>query len=126
MNARKQVGFAVGAAVLAAATLLLSGRPATGSVTAGQIVVGSTNKLWLNDGGDGVLAIGGSTKASAPFHVSALGAVRADDLTSAAAVVDALQIGALGSFKHNGLSGTGNAAACLDSTGLLYRGAPGC
>lgn len=51
-----------------------------GSVTAGSIVVGSTNKLWLNDAGDGGLAIGGATKASAPFRVSATGGVVADNI----------------------------------------------
>jgi hypothetical protein len=43
-----------------------------GSVTAGSIVVGTTNKLWLNDDTTSptvALAIGGSTKASAPFLV---------------------------------------------------------
>ncbi len=44
-----------------------------GSVTAGSLIVGSTNKLWLNDSGSGELAIGGSTKASAPFYVDATG-----------------------------------------------------
>ncbi len=44
-----------------------------GTVTAGSIVVGSTNKLWLNDAADGKLAIGGATKASAPFSVAADG-----------------------------------------------------
>jgi len=46
-----------------------------GAVTAGSIVVGTTNKIWLNEGADGILAIGGATKASAPFRVSAVGAV---------------------------------------------------
>ena len=50
-----------------------------GSVTAGQIVVGSSNKLWLNDANDGRLAIGGTTKTSAPFIVSAAGHVDALD-----------------------------------------------
>jgi len=52
-----------------------------GAVTAGSIVVGTANKIWLNEGADGVLAIGGSTKGSAPFHVSAAGAVTATNLT---------------------------------------------
>lgn len=52
-----------------------------GSMTAGQIVVGTTNKLWLNEGADGVLAIGGSTKASAPFRVTAAGAMTATSAT---------------------------------------------
>lgn len=45
---------------------------------AGQMVVGGpTNYLWLNDTADGSLAIGGATKASAPFRVSAAGALTA-------------------------------------------------
>jgi hypothetical protein len=43
----------------------------------GEIEIGSTNKLWLNTGGAGDLAIGGSTKASAPFRVTNAGALTA-------------------------------------------------
>lgn len=46
-----------------------------GAVTAGSIVVGLANKLWLNEGGDGVLAVGGATKATAPFRVSVAGSL---------------------------------------------------
>jgi hypothetical protein len=52
-----------------------------GSITAGQIVVGSANKLWLNDAADGALNIGGGTKASAPFRVTAAGALTATGVT---------------------------------------------
>ena len=53
-----------------------------GAVTAGSIVVGdSTNKLWLNDAGDGGLAIGGTDKATAPFRVTAAGALTATSAT---------------------------------------------
>ena len=52
-----------------------------GTVTAGAIVVGSTNKLWLNDSADGKLAIGGSVKASAPFSVAADGSLSALNAT---------------------------------------------
>lgn len=51
-----------------------------GNVTAGSIVVGSSNKLWLNDDTTAptvALAIGGSTKASAPFLVYETGAFHA-------------------------------------------------
>jgi hypothetical protein len=44
-----------------------------GAITAGSIVVGTTNKLWLNDSEDGGLNIGGATKAIAPFRVSNAG-----------------------------------------------------
>ena len=53
-----------------------------GSVTAGQLVVGSIyNKLWLNDGNDGSLAIGGTVKTAAPFFVNAAGHLDATDAT---------------------------------------------
>ena len=52
-----------------------------GSLTAGSIVIGSTDKLWLNDSADGALNIGGSTKASAPFRVTAAGALTATNAT---------------------------------------------
>ena len=52
-----------------------------GAITAGSIVIGSTNKLWLNDSSDGTLAIGGATKASAPFRVTAAGALTATNAT---------------------------------------------
>ena len=48
-----------------------------GSLTSGSIVVGATNKLWLNDGSDGALNIGGGTKGTAPFRVTATGALTA-------------------------------------------------
>lgn len=71
---------AVNLAVLQAAVANLSALSANlGSVSAGQIVVGSTNKLWLNDGNDGTLRIGGSTKSAAPFQVSAAGYLTAAD-----------------------------------------------
>lgn len=48
----------------------------------GQMVVGSSsNKLWLNDANDGGLAIGGTTKASAPFRVTSAGALTATNAT---------------------------------------------
>ena len=52
-----------------------------GSITAGQVVVGSSNKLWLNDAADGALQIGGSVKANAPFQVTAAGALTATGAT---------------------------------------------
>ena len=55
----------------------------------GQIVVGdASNKLWLNDANDGGLAIGGATKASAPFRVTATGA-----LTSTSGAIGGWTIG---------------------------------
>ena len=49
-----------------------------GNVTAGSLVVTTgADKIWLNDGDDGVLAVGGSTKATAPFHVDPDGTLTA-------------------------------------------------
>lgn len=48
-----------------------------GTLTAGAIVIGTTNKIWLNDTADGALNIGGATKASAPFAVTAAGVLTA-------------------------------------------------
>jgi hypothetical protein len=48
-----------------------------GTVNAGSIVVGESNKLWLNDAADGGLALGGTNKATAPFRVSAAGVLNA-------------------------------------------------
>ena len=55
--------------------------PTNGVRISGQFVVGTTNKIWLNEGADGVLAIGGTTKAIAPFRVTAAGAVTATTAT---------------------------------------------
>jgi len=57
-----------------------------GSLTAGSIVIGTTNKLWLNDSGDGGLAIGGTNKAAAPFRVTAAGALTATNATITGAI----------------------------------------
>lgn len=76
-----------------------------GSLTAGNIVVGSTDKLWLNDSGDGSLNIGGSTKASAPFRVSSSGSLYASN----ASIV--------GSFSANG------GDIDIDSTGITINSA---
>lgn len=58
-----------------------------GTVTAGSIVVTTgSDKIWLNDSSDGALNIGGSTKASAPFRVSAAGALVATNATITGAI----------------------------------------
>lgn len=50
-----------------------------GFLRAGQIVVGDTDRLWLNDANDGGLAIGGNDKARAPFRVTKTGNVTLAD-----------------------------------------------
>lgn len=58
-----------------------------GSVTAGQIVVTTgVNRLWLNDSGDGGLAIGGTDKVIAPFRVNSVGALTATSANISGAV----------------------------------------
>lgn len=52
-----------------------------GTLTTGSIVIGSTNKIWLNDSADGALALGGSVKGSAPFQVSNTGILTATGAT---------------------------------------------
>jgi len=52
-----------------------------GTLTAGSIVIGSTNKIWLNDSADGALALGGNVKGSAPFQVSNTGVLTATGAT---------------------------------------------
>lgn len=49
-----------------------------GSLTAGSIVIGTTNKLWLNDSADGGLHIGGNVKVDAPFQVDSEGNMLAE------------------------------------------------
>jgi hypothetical protein len=92
---------------LSAATGTFSGSlsAASGSFT-GSIVVGSSNKLWLNDASDGALSIGGTTKTSAPFRVSAAGALTATNanITGAITATSGSFIGAItatsGSFQN--------------------------
>lgn len=61
-----------------------------GVITATEsITVGTTNKIWLNDSSDGHIAVGGSTKASAPFNVSETGALLATSATITGAITAA-------------------------------------
>lgn len=83
-----------------------------GSLTAGSIVIGSTNKLWLNDSADGALNIGGSTKASAPFRVTATGALTATSATITGAVT----------ASSGGISGNFYVGSDVGASGNLYVG----
>jgi len=67
-----------------------------GTVTAGSIVVGTTNKLWLNDAADGALAIGGTVKGSAPFRVTAAGVLTATSGTIGGWSITSTQINSSG------------------------------
>ncbi len=83
-----------------------------GSLTSGSIVIGSTNKIWLNDSADGALNIGGSTKASAPFRVTSTG-----DLTATSATVT----GAI-TASSGGVSGNFYVGSDVGASGNLYVG----
>jgi len=82
-----------------------------GAATAGSFVVGSTNKLWLNDSGDGGLAIGGSTKGSAPFRVAATGALTATNAT----ITGTITCGAGSSYAGSAIGTAYTAAKCTDA-----------
>lgn len=89
-------------------TTISGGKITAGSITAnrlsisnlaeitGALVVGTANKLWLNEGGDGQLVIGGAVKANAPFKVSAAGA-----LTSTSGAIGGWSIGAAALTNSN-------------------------
>lgn len=83
-----------------------------GSLTAGSIVIGTTNKLWLNDSSDGGLAIGGSTKASAPFRVSSTGACTATNITITGTIGGTL------SFGITGVISAGGGNCLINSSGI--------
>ncbi|TAK33522.1 MAG: tail fiber domain-containing protein [Chloroflexota bacterium] len=86
-----------------------------GSVTAGQIVVGdSSNKLWLNDAGDGGLAIGGTVKADAPFRVSSNGV-----LVALAAIIGGAIVTGAGSDINGSYLQVGSVSANKISTSTL-------
>lgn len=52
-----------------------------GTVTAGSVVVQSGgNKMWVNEGGDNVFAVGGTTKISAPLFIDDDGELDVDRL----------------------------------------------
>lgn len=46
-----------------------------------SIVLGDTDKIWINDDGDGAIHVGGSTKSSAPFSVASDGTLTATGAT---------------------------------------------
>ncbi len=142
VTAGSDLGGLAAADVNAGTTQILGGRITTGtlaaicadlgSVTAGQIVVGSTNKLWLNDAADGTLRIGGATKTAAPFQVSAAGHLDATDATfgdlnidGSGAYVNAYA-GLYGlatsgyKFKYGGGVAAGTSATYDGTTAALY------
>ncbi len=83
-----------------------------GTLTAGSIVIGTTNKLWLNESADGALNIGGSTKASAPFRVTAAGALTATSATITGAIT----------ASSGGISGNFYVGSDVGASGNLYVG----
>jgi len=132
------------AAVQGAFVNLAAIRADLGNITAGEIVVGSTNKLWLNQGADGMLAIGGTTKASAPFRVNTAGVLTATSgtvggwtlgsttLTAAGLTIDSAGTlrygkGSLGSASAGWYLGTDGFAvgAASDASVLRYTASSG-
>jgi hypothetical protein len=86
-----------------------------GAVTAGSIVVtDGTNTLWLNDASDGGLAVGGTTKSSAPFRVDSAG-----NLTATSATIQGTVTIDPGSSGLANLSDHGD-LALLDVVGNAY------
>jgi hypothetical protein len=89
-----------------------------GTVTAGSIVVGGTNKLWLNDSDDGKLAIGGSVKASAPFQVAANGTLN----TTAALIGNVVNVDNVGIYINPPTNYETNYGYKFKSPGGAYGG----
>ncbi len=95
-----------------------------GAVTAGSIVIGSTNKVWLNDAADGALNIGGATKASAPFHVTAAGALTATNATITGTIT--ATSGTFGGFTATAgelYAGSGSTRVEMQAAGGFWAGA---
>ena len=114
---------AINLAVLQAAVGSLSALSANmGTITAGSIVIGTTNKLWLNDGSDGALAIGGAAKASAPFRVTAAGLLTATNADVSGKITSTE--GAIGGWTINSSSISGTRIA-LYSNGEVRVGNSG-
>jgi hypothetical protein len=88
-----------------------------GTVTAGSIVVGGGDRLWLNDGGDGELAIGGSSKGSAPFKVDYNGTgMRISNI-----VCTTVWVQGTGAYLQlQFLAGGGDRAVRVSNTGDIY------
>ena len=83
-----------------------------GNVTSGSIVITTgANKIWLSDGDDGMLALGGSTKATAPFRVTAAGVLTATSGTIGGWSIDSSYI-----WSGTKLVGDGYTAAPGDIT----------
>jgi len=85
-----------------------------GSLTAGNIVITmGTDHIWLNDSDDGALNIGGATKASAPFQVTATG-----DLTATSATITGAITATSGELQSLNVTGTLN----VSTAGVIKSG----
>jgi len=93
-----------------------------GTVTAGSIVVGSTNKLWLNDAADGSFAIGGTDKTTAPFRVASDGALTATNATITGTIT--ADSGSIGGWTV-GTDSIYKGGLTLDSTNTRIRATSG-
>jgi hypothetical protein len=99
------------------ATTLSSIRADMGTITAGSIVIGTTNKLWLNDAADGALNIGGTVKASAPFRVSSAGALTATG-ASVSGAITATSGTISGTMNVTGAITAGAGSVKIDTDGI--------
>lgn len=95
------------------ATSIMSVDTSGNAVYTGSLVVGSTNKLWVNDAGDGGIALGGSTKASAPFRVTSAGALTATSGTVGGFTITANEL----------YAGTGATRVEMQAAGGFWAGA---
>lgn len=85
-----------------------------GTITAGSITIGGSDKVWISDNGisSWVVAVGGSTRASAPFRIADTGAVTATNTR----IEGLLTVTGIGGFGTAGY-------LCVDVAGQVYRGA---
>jgi len=95
-----------------------------GTMYGGSLVFGSTNKMWFNEGEDGVLAIGGSVKANAPFRVSAAGIVKISNVSGAnTIIIDPVGTYAFASGPTGAPTFTVTPAGALTATSATITGA---
>ena len=87
-----------------------------GSVTAGEMIIGETNKIWFNESGDGAIAVGGSVKADAPFYLTPQG-----KLLSADAEIEGLITATGGQFTGAVKVGTETDYILLDGANQLIQ-----
>jgi hypothetical protein len=100
-----------------------------GSVTAGSVVVGGSDKLWLNADGTYFFAVGGNSIGSAPFRVNLAGQAWMGNATvSGQLSIQAgglLSVGASMTFPGIG-GGSGNRFICVNGSDVVYASSTTC